>query len=165
LRLEEELAQILTERGLTVAVAETTAGGLVSSRFVSVPGSSRYFLAGLVVYSHPSKTRLLGLPEEVIQRHGAVSPEAAAAMAEHIRRLAQADIGLAETGIAGPVRGRSPKPVGFVCIAISTADHTQVITRQYDGDRNAVREAIADGVLRALLEYLTVRRDPLESTA
>jgi len=160
---EEKLAQLLTARGLTVAVAETTAGGLVSSRFVGVPGSSKYFLAGIVAYSRRSKAELLGVPDDLIERYGAVSPEVASAMAEQVRGLARADIGVAETGIGGPVRGRSPKPVGTAFIAINTAQETEVLTRQYDGDRETVRKAVADGVIAALLEYLTRRSQELES--
>jgi len=159
----EELAQILTARGLTVAVAETTAGGLVSSRFVGVPGSSKYFLAGVVAYGRRSKAEVLGVPDELIEHYGAVSPEVASAMAEQVRRSAGADIGLAETGIAGPVRGRSPKPVGTVYIAINAAQGTEVLAHQYDGDRETVRNAVAEGAVAALSEYLTRRSEELES--
>ena len=154
---EEQIAEIMTERGLTVAVAETTAGGLVSSRLVSVPGSSKYFLLGAVAYSKESKVKLLGISEKFLKENGTVTQETAFAMAEAVRRVAGADIGLAETGIAGPIRGRSPKPIGTACIAVSTPNETKVVTNQYDGDRTAIREAIAEGVLAELLEYLTPR--------
>ena len=155
--LQEQLARILTERGLRIAIAETTAGGLISSRLVSVPGSSEFFDLAIVAYSRRTKTDVLRVPEEVLDTYGSVSVESASAMAEAVRARSNSDLGLAETGIAGPIRGRSPKPIGHVCIAISSREGTETVEQEYAGDREAIRQGIAEGALQALLGYLTRR--------
>jgi nicotinamide-nucleotide amidase len=112
--LEEALGRILTERGLTIAVAESCTGGLIADKITNVSGSSMYFERGVVVYSNQSKTELLNVPKELIKTHGAVSKEVAEAMAAGVRRLAGTDIGISTTGVAGPTGGTSEKPVGLV---------------------------------------------------
>ena len=155
--LQEQLARILTERGLRIAIAETTAGGLISSRLVSVPGSSEFFDLGIVAYSRRTKIDVLQVPEDVLDTYGSVSAESASAMADAVRERSGSDLGLAETGIAGPLRGRSPKPIGYVCIAISSREGTEVVEQEHPGDREAIRQGIAEGALQALLGYLTRR--------
>ncbi|MBI2195127.1 MAG: CinA family protein [Planctomycetes bacterium] len=153
--LEEQVGEILARHGLRLAVAETTAGGLICARLVSVPGSSRYLTCGIVAYSREAKQDLLGVPDAVLSTSGSVSRETAEAMAQGVRKAARADIGLAETGIAGPVRGRSPKPLGTAYIAVSLASATRVREHRFTGDRTAIREAIAEAALAALLAQLT----------
>src|SRR5437763_7757849 len=106
-------------RSATLSVAESCTGGLLAERITSVSGSSRYFLGGAVVYSNPLKTELAGVPEEMIHRHGAVSREVAAALAEGIRYRCASTLGVGITGVAGPTGGTSEKPVGLVFHAVA----------------------------------------------
>lgn len=140
----------LVERGLTLAVAESCTGGLLSARLTDLEGASRFLLAGLITYSNESKIRLLGVPEAAIQAHGAVSEPVARAMAEGARRIAAASAAVAITGIAGPGGGTADKPVGTVWVAASVGDRADARRFLYDGDRAAVREA----AVRAALEML-----------
>jgi nicotinamide-nucleotide amidase len=114
--LEEVVGRILTKRKLTLAIAESCTGGLIADRITNVSGSSAYFDRGVVAYSNRSKVELLGVPNELIEKHGAVSKEVAEAMADGIRRKAKADIGISTTGIAGPTGGSDEKPLGLVWI-------------------------------------------------
>lgn len=154
MELEETVARLIIEQDLRLAVAETTCGGLVSARLLSVSGSSAYFDRGVVAYSRAAKVDMLGVPAELLDEHGAVSEEVVGAMAEAVQRTSGVDIGIAETGIAGPRRGRSSKPIGTGCIAVATTASTKCETHQFGGDRVAIREAIADGLLRLLTTCL-----------
>lgn len=122
--LEEVIGKLLTEKGLTISVAESCTGGLIANRITNVPGSSKYFERGVVTYSNKSKMEMLGVPEELITRHGAVSEEVAKAMAEGIRKISKTDIGISTTGIAGPSGGTPEKPVGLVWIGYSDKHET-----------------------------------------
>ena len=117
--MEQTVGRLLKERNFTLAVAESCTGGLIGHRITDVPGSSEYFLLGVVAYSNAAKERLLAVRPETLARFGAVSTETAEEMAEGVRRAANADLGLATTGIAGPGGGSDEKPVGTVCIAIA----------------------------------------------
>ncbi len=127
--LEEVLGRILTERRLTIAVAESCTGGLIADKLTDVSGSSVYVDRAMVTYSNRSKTELLGVPEELLARVGAVSQEVAEAMASGARQKSGTDIGLSTTGIAGPTGGSAEKPVGLVWIGYSDASRT--IARRY----------------------------------
>lgn len=151
-QLEVKLGKLLRERDWTIAVAETTTGGLISARIVSVPGSSAYYERGVIAYSALSKREMLGIDEEVMDTYGAVSAEAACEMAKGVRKVSGADLGLAETGIAGPIRGRSPKPIGTAYVAIAGAEGVVCRDFQFDGDRDAIRNAIADAALQMVIE-------------
>ncbi len=122
--LEAVTGRLLRERGLTIALAESCTGGLLAERITNVAGSSAYFLGGVVAYANPAKHALLGVPEDLLVRHGAVSEPVARAMAEGARVRFGADLGLATTGISGPAGGSPEKPVGSVCIALATAAGT-----------------------------------------
>jgi nicotinamide-nucleotide amidase len=147
MRLEEKLGERLQQRGWRIAVAEATCGGLICHRIVSVPGSSKYFERGIVAYSRNAKVDLLRVPQETLQTHGAVSAEAAAAMAEGVRALSGTEMGLAETGIAGPIRGKSPKPIGACYVALATPDGTQVKEFQFSGERLEIMHQMATAAL------------------
>ncbi|MBK6428785.1 MAG: competence/damage-inducible protein A [Blastocatellia bacterium] len=138
--LEEVVGLGLTVKGYTIATAESCTGGLIAKRITDVPGSSEYFLEGLVTYSNGAKTRLLGVPQELIAEHGAVSAEVAEAMATGVKAVSGATIGVSTTGIAGPGGGTEQKPVGLVFIAI--ADDVQVEAKPYTlfGSRQEIRE-------------------------
>jgi len=137
--LEQIVGYWLQMRNATLAVAESCTGGLLAERITSVAGSSRYFLGGAVVYSNALKTELAGVPNEMIERHGAVSREVAAALAEGIRYRCESTLGVGITGVAGPGGGSPEKPVGLVFHAVATDSGTDVIQRSYPGDRKRIR--------------------------
>lgn len=137
--LEQIVLDYLGMRGANLAVAESCTGGLVSQRLTSVAGSSRSFLGGAVVYSDGLKTSLAGVPEPLIEQHGAVSRETAGALAEGIRRKTSASFGLGITGIAGPGGGSDEKPVGLVYVAVSDGKQTEVVEKRFAGERETVR--------------------------
>jgi nicotinamide-nucleotide amidase len=124
--LESALARLLTERGATLALAESCTGGLLAKRLTDMAGSSAYFMEGLVTYSNDAKERLLGVPHDLLMEHGAVSEPVARAMAEGVREDAGTDYGLSVTGVAGPDGGTEEKPVGLVFVGISDEDGTTV---------------------------------------
>lgn len=137
--LEQIVGYWLQMRRATVSVAESCTGGLLAERITSVAGSSRYFLGGAVVYSNALKTELAGVPAEMIERHGAVSREVAAALAEGIRYRCESTLGVGITGVAGPAGGSPEKPVGLVFHALASDTGTDVIQRNYPGDRKRIR--------------------------
>ena len=145
--LEQIVLYYLGLRQATLATAESCTGGLVAERITSVPGSSRSFLGGAVVYSNELKTQMAGVPEELIEHHGAVSEEVARSLAEGIRKRTGATIGLGVTGIAGPGGATETKPVGLVYIAVSDAQKTDVLERTFRGPRTRVREWTAQQAL------------------
>jgi nicotinamide-nucleotide amidase len=137
--LPEVVAGLLRERGLTLALAESCTGGLLSERLTSVPGASAFLERGYVTYSNRSKVELLGIDPALLESAGAVSPEVAAAMAAGARRAAGTDIGVAVTGIAGPDGGTREKPVGLVFIATDGAAGDRVRRIHFLGPRDRVR--------------------------
>ncbi len=151
---ESTLNRLLTERGLTLAAAESCTGGLISARITDVAGSSVYFLAGLVTYSNEAKEKFLAVPGELIAAKGAVSAEVAGRMAEGVRRATGADLGISVTGIAGPDGGTDEKPVGTVYMGLSAEGASLVRRRKFEGDRAAVRQQTVDEALRLILDYL-----------
>lgn len=137
--LEEVVGMYLVMKRKTVAVAESCTGGLVAERLTRVPGSSTFFLGGVVAYSNELKTRLAGVPADLIAADGAVSKSVAQALAEGVRRRTGASIGIGITGIAGPGGGTPEKPVGLVFIALADDRSTSVRRFQFPGDRERVR--------------------------
>jgi len=124
--IEEIVGNLLLEKELTVSVAESCTGGLVSSRLTDVAGSSAYINLNLVTYSNEAKIKMLGVPEEILNTYGAVCEQNAAAMAEGAKKVLGADIGVGITGIAGPTGSTPSKPVGLVYIGISNEEKTEV---------------------------------------
>lgn len=145
--LEQIVLYYLGLRQASLAVAESCTGGLVAQRITGVPGSSRSFLGGAVVYSDPLKTSFANVPPELIAQHGAVSAEVACAMAEGIRKRTGATLGLGVTGIAGPTGGTETKPVGLVYFAVSDTQTTDSYNRTFRGDRDRVRQWAAQQAL------------------
>jgi nicotinamide-nucleotide amidase len=137
--LEQIVAYYLEMRGATLGVAESITGGLIGQRLTSISGSSRSFLGGAIVYSNDLKSNLSSVPPLLIAEHGAVSKEVAAAMAEGIRKQCKSSLGLAVTGIAGPTGGSDEKPVGLVYHALADGKKTDVLKRQFPGDRERIR--------------------------
>ena len=137
--LEQIVSYYLQMRNATVAAAESCTGGLLAERLTSISGSSRYFLGGAVVYSNELKTKFAGVPAELIEKHGAVSREVAIALAEGIRERCGATFGIGITGVAGPTGGSVEKPVGLVFHALAGERGTEVMQRNFPGDRQRVR--------------------------
>ena len=129
------VGRTLRTRGWTLAIAESCTGGLVGHMITKEPGASDYLLLDAVTYANSAKQSVLGVDEDVLRGHGAVSPECACRMAEGARRVSGSDVALAITGIAGPAGGSDAKPVGLVYLAIATAKGTEVKERNFKGDR------------------------------
>lgn len=137
--LEQIVGYHLQLRNATLATAESCTGGMLGARLTNVSGSSRYYLGGAVVYSNEFKTLFANVPPMMIAQHGAVSAEVAQALAEGIRDETRASIGLSITGIAGPSGGSDEKPVGLVYFGLADANGTEVVKRQFPGDRDRIR--------------------------
>lgn len=137
--LEQIVSYFLQMRNATLSVAESCTGGLVAERLTSVSGSSRYFIGGAVVYSNELKTQLADVPPDLIEVYGAVSEQVARALAEGIRKRCGTTLGLGVTGIAGPTGGTAEKPVGLVYHALASENGTEVIKRNFPGDRARIR--------------------------
>ena len=145
--LESALGKLLTERGATLALAESCTGGLLAKRLTDGAGASAYFVEGLVTYSNESKEHLLEVPNDLLVEHGAVSEPVAGAMAEGVRKVAGTDYGLSVTGVAGPDGGSEEKPVGLVFVGISDEEGTEVERLDLSAwrrSREAIRERSAN---------------------
>jgi nicotinamide-nucleotide amidase len=151
--LAVEVAAVLQARGWTLATAESCTGGWVSKLLTDLPGSSNWFHCGLVTYANSAKQTLLGVSRELLARHGAVSAEAARAMADGALRASGCDVALAVTGVAGPGGGSIAKPVGLVHFAWALPSGTRSACRWYPGERDAVRRGALAQALRGLLEH------------
>lgn len=149
--MHELVVKRLRQKGLTVAFAESCTGGLVSAALTSVPGSSDCFGYGVVTYSNQAKQKLLGVPQEILERFGAVSCQTAKLMASGVRKLAHADMGVSVTGIAGPTGGSAAKPVGLVYIALAKEDLCVCNKFQFQGSREDIRRSTVDEALKMLL--------------
>jgi PncC family amidohydrolase len=144
----------MIERGWTLATAESCTGGLVGHLLTEIDGASGYYRGGLVSYSNELKEHELGVGSETLERHGAVSAQAAVAMAEGARGRYGARLGVAVTGIAGPGGGSAAKPVGLTYVAVADETGHAVRRYQWDGDRHANKVASARAALELLLEHL-----------
>ncbi len=151
---EYVLREVLTAKGLTIATAESCTGGMIGARITDVPGSSAYFLGGVVAYSNEAKIGILGVKRETIETHGAVSAECAEEMVRGVRRLFNSDIGVATTGIAGPGGGTPMKPVGLVYMAIALGDDVRVFRDVFSGNRGQVREQTTATALKRVLDIV-----------
>ncbi len=156
--MEEKIGHLLGERELTLATAESCTGGGLGERITRVPGSSTYFLGGIVAYSDSVKQGQLRVSPEILKRYGAVSESVALQMAEGVRRALRARLGLAVTGIAGPSGGTTEKLVGTVFIALATPTGSHARGCHFSGDRQEVRERSVTTALEILLDYLQEER-------
>jgi PncC family amidohydrolase len=152
--VSRRLLEALQARRLTLAVAEGDTGGVVLEELTAMPGSSAVVLGGVVAYHDDLKRQVLGVEPALLERHGAVSAEVAEAMAHGARRLGNADIGLATTGIAGPGGATPTKPVGLAFVAAVSEGRTLVREHRWSGDRDANRRASAQAALDLALELL-----------
>jgi nicotinamide-nucleotide amidase len=152
--IEQIVSYLLQMRSMTLAVAESCTGGMLAERITSLNGSSRYFLGGAVVYSNELKTQFANVPKALIDQYGAVSREVAASMAEGIRKRCVASYGVGITGVAGPGGGTEQKPVGLVYIALASEEGTQVVERNFPGDRKRIRQFSTEQALEMIRRAL-----------
>ena len=152
--MDDAVAELFRDRCLTVSLAESCSGGLIAKRLTDIPGSSLYFCEGAVTYSNAAKTRLLGVPADLLNNAGAVSSDCASAMAKGIRQASGSDLGLAVTGIAGPDGGSEEKPVGTVFISLAAPDGCWTKRFQFSGNRDEIRTMTAWTALDWLRRYL-----------
>jgi len=154
IELEEVLGKLLRERKLTISMAESLTGGLVQHKLTQIPGSSHYFMGGVVSYSNQAKMELLGVKESSLKKYGAVSEQVAQEMAEGVRKRFGTDISISTTGIAGPTGATASKPVGLVYLALSAKDKLIAQKRLFIQDRNSVKQRSAQAALELARRYL-----------
>ena len=153
-RLEKCIGRMLAAKGKTVSAAESCTGGLISSLFTSVPGSSEYYLGSVTSYANSVKTGVLGVPAEIIEKYGAVSEECVREMAEGVRKVTGSDFSVATSGIAGPGGGSDTKPVGLVCIGVSSQMGTETFRMVFKGDRKRNIDRFAANALNILRQKI-----------
>ncbi len=153
-RLEEIVGELLASRGLTLAVAESVTGGVLSQAVTSVPGASRYFMLGVTAYSNEAKMCVLGVPELLILEKGAVSREVALEMAKGVREKGMCDLGLSTTGIAGPDGGSADKPVGLVYVGLASGSCSEVRELRLGGNRLLIMRRASAAALDLLRRVL-----------
>ena len=149
-KLSQKLVKLLSKRNLRISFAESCTGGLIGHRVTEVPGSSKIFNGGTVVYSNEAKVKILGVNKECIDEYGAVSMETAKEMAEKVRLMFSSDIGLSVTGIAGPGGGTEDKPVGLVYIGFSTSKTIFVRKFKFGSDRTKNKLRTSQAALNLL---------------
>jgi len=152
--LSQQVGEYLRQSGQTLATAESCTGGLIGHLITEIPGSSQYFLGGVIAYQNDVKHRILGVRQETLDTVGAVSAECAQEMAQGIRRLVQSDIGISVTGIAGPTGGTPEKPVGLTYIHLSAPNCEYGEMFVWKGSRSENKRASARAALRLVLRYL-----------
>jgi nicotinamide-nucleotide amidase len=152
--LEQEVGVLLRQKGLTLGLVESATGGLISHVITNIPGSSDYYKGSVTAYSNMAKVSLVGVKEDTIKRYGAVSPQVAEEMAQGGRRVLDADICLADTGIAGPGGATPGKPVGLFYVGLSHQSGTYSQKHNFWGDREQNKHSAAEAALGWLKEYL-----------
>ncbi|MFQ5952744.1 MAG: CinA family protein [Candidatus Omnitrophota bacterium] len=146
------IAEAFKEKGKTLAVAESCTGGLISHRITNIPGSSDYFKGGVVAYSNDVKTFLLYVSQGILEKHGAVSSQAAGAMAKGAKNALDADFAAAITGIAGPTGGSAEKPVGLAYIAFASDKDIKTKKILLEGNRESLKEQFTQATLNFILD-------------
>ncbi|MEO8287181.1 MAG: CinA family protein [Chloroflexota bacterium] len=157
--LLERASELLRHGQLTLAVAESCTGGMLGGWLTGIPGSSAFFLGGVISYADSVKISLLGVPPDLIVEHGAVSAECALSMAHGVLSLTGADIALAITGVAGPGGGTEAKPVGTTFVALVGSGVEHAVKRNWEGDRNSNRRESARLALAMVVEHLSGLED------
>jgi len=152
--LEVEIGRILQERKLRIGLAESCTGGLVGHRITNVPGSSEYFIGGVISYAYEAKVSILGVPWDILNTFGAVSQETVLEMARGAKKIFDVDIAVSISGIAGPAGGTVDKPVGTTWVALVADDGESAREFHFNGDREQNKMSSADGALEMLLNYL-----------
>lgn len=151
--IEKKIAQILIKKKLTLAIAESCTGGLLTHRLTNIPGSSHFLQLSIIAYSNPSKIKLLKVPSQMIEKHGAVSESVAIAMAKNIRKMQKTDFGISITGIAGPTGGNFKKPVGLTYISLGTKSKTICQRFIFKGSRARIKSQAATKALELFLRH------------
>ena len=149
--LAAQVGRLLLARGWTISTAESCTGGLIGHYLTEISGSSAYFMGGIISYDNRIKQKTLGVPEELMIEHGAVSPEVARAMAQRVRELLDTEVGISATGIAGPTGGTPTKPVGTVYLAVATPERSQVAHHVWPEDRSGNKRLSAEAALRLIM--------------
>lgn len=152
--IAKEIINAATKKGITITTAESCTGGMVAAALTSISGASVVFETGFVTYANSAKTKLLGVPEVMIKKYGAVSKEVAKAMAEGARKKASATIAISITGIAGPSGGSVKKPVGTVFIGVATPEKTIVEKYHFSGIRAQIRRQATNQALALLYSFI-----------
>jgi nicotinamide-nucleotide amidase len=152
--LEQEVGNLLRQKGLTLGLVESASGGLISHRITNIPGSSDYYKGSVTAYSNEVKSKVVGVSEDTINQYGAVSSQVAEEMAQGGRNILNADICLADTGIAGPSGATPGKPVGLFYIGLSHGERTLSRKHISQGDREQNKHSAAEEALLWLKEYL-----------
>ena len=152
--LEVLLGPLLRQHGWRLATAESCTGGLVGHLVTNVPGSSDYFLGGVISYANAAKQNLLGVRPETLEVSGAVSRQVVLEMAQGVRRLLSADVGLSVSGVAGPGGGTPEKPVGLTWVGLDAPGYSNAWQHIWEGDRLQNKQASAQAVLQHLVEFL-----------
>lgn len=157
--LEVILGNLLIKKNLTISTAESCTGGLISSRITDIPGSSKYFLGGFIIYSNEAKIKQLHIKEDTLKRFGAVSKETAGEMAKNIKEIMESDIGLSITGIAGPGGGTEEKPVGLVYIGLAYKEDVKVYRIELEEDRKNNKWMSSQHALYYVYKYIFSKED------
>ncbi len=152
--LEQDIGDLLRQKGLTLGAVESASGGLISHRITSVPGSSDYYKGSITSYSNEPKIRVVGVKEDTLNQYGAVSPQVAEEMAEGGRKVLGVDICVADTGIAGPTGATAGKPVGLFYLGLSHRGGTFSRKHEFQGNREQNKHSAAETALTWLKEYL-----------
>jgi nicotinamide-nucleotide amidase len=152
--LEQEIGNLLRQKGLTLGLVESATGGLVSHRITNVPGSSEYYKGSVTAYSNEVKSKVVGVSQDTLNQYGAVSPQVAEEMAQGGKKILAADICLADTGIAGPSGATPGKPVGLFYLGLSHGEITYNRKHKFQGDREQNKQSAAEAALGWLKEYL-----------
>jgi len=153
--LEQEAGNLLRQKGLTLGIIESATGGLISHLITNIPGSSDYYKGSVTAYSNEAKIKIIGVKEDTINKHGAVSHQVAEEMAQGGKKALTVDICLADTGIAGPGGATAEKPMGLFYIGLASPTGTCTQKHTFAGDREQNKRDAAETALRWLKEYLT----------
>jgi len=154
MRLEKLIGHLLRKKGWTLSIAESCTGGLVCDRITDVPGSSDYFMGGMVTYSNESKEKHLGVPLAEIKRHGAVSPQVAKKMAQGVRKTFNTTFGVSTTGVAGPTGGTKRSPIGRVFIGLADGEKIWVKKLNLKGSRREIKKQASEMALQFFYETM-----------
>ena len=152
--IEQKVAHILIKKKLTLAIAESCTGGLLTHRLTNIPGSSAFLQCGIIAYSNQTKIKLLKVSPKMIQKYSAVSEPVAVAMAREVRKIHAADLGISITGIAGPTGGTSQKPVGLIYIALRTKSETICNKYLFKGTRIQIKSQAVQKALGLLQNFI-----------
>lgn len=151
---EIQLGQLLSERGLTISVAESFTGGMIGHVITNAPGSSRYFEGGVIAYANEVKMEILGVSEQTLIDHGAVSKATVLEMARGVRAALNTDIGISSSGIAGPEGGSAQKPVGMAWIGLSASNTEYAEQFLFQGDRLQIKEQGVQTAIQRVIDFL-----------